>query len=118
MATTFVDKHVGKRLRQRRTLLGLSQTDIGKPLGVTFQQIQKYENGTNRISIGALLNFAQQLGVSIGYFIEELPESAKRGRAAEDPLTKRETLELVRTYYKMKPKERDALRTFMNTLAG
>jgi transcriptional regulator with XRE-family HTH domain len=107
-----VDVHVGARLRQRRTLLGMTQTDLGDALGLTFQQVQKYENGKNRISASRLYDLSRVLDVSIEHFFEDMPLEVAasslpkgRGRAKElpsyepDPMVKRETLELVRAYY-------------------
>ena len=68
-----IDVHVGSRLRARRTMLGVSQTKIGGDLGITFQQIQKYEKGTNRISAGRLQEAARLLGVPVAYFFEGAP---------------------------------------------
>jgi transcriptional regulator with XRE-family HTH domain len=120
MAGHPVDVHVGKRFRQRRSLLGMSQTAVGDAVGLTFQQVQKYESGSNRISASKLLEFSKVLDVSIPYFFDEMPANAlatsptsdrggKKARKAgtpfepaKDPLTKRETLELVRAYYKIR----------------
>jgi transcriptional regulator with XRE-family HTH domain len=110
-----VDVHVGARLRQRRTLLGMTQTDLGDALGLTFQQVQKYERGTNRVGAGRLYDLSRVLDVSIEHFFEDMPpESAARSPATKgrgkakkppryepDPMVKRETLEFVRAYYKI-----------------
>ena len=110
-----VDVHVGARLRRRRTLLGMNQTNLGDALGVSFQQVQKYENGANRISASRLFDLSQILDVSIEYFFDDMPAdiaasslaAQKRGKAKKlpsyepDPMAKRETLELVRAYYKI-----------------
>src|ERR1700722_413890 len=115
-----VDVHVGTRLRQRRSLLGLSQTAVGKAVNLTFQQIQKYERGANRIGSSRLFEFAKVLDVPVSYFFDEMPSNALSGRPGpgrgrkgfggagtpfeqeKDPLIKRETLELVRAYYKIR----------------
>ncbi len=111
-----VDVHVGHRLRQRRTLMGLSQEKLGEAVSLTFQQIQKYERGANRIGASRLYQLSQVLDVSVGYFFEEMPGEVKKTRGAfavaegpqapfeasvTDPLARRETLELVRAYYKI-----------------
>ena len=109
-----VDVHVGARVRMRRTLLGMTQTDLSDALGLAFQQVQKYERGTNRIGSSRLYDLTRVLDVSIEHFFEDMPadvaasSSAKgRGKTKEppgydlDPMTKRETLELVRAYYKI-----------------
>lgn len=111
-----VDVYVGSRLRLRRTSLGLSQEALGEALGLTFQQIQKYERGTNRIGASRLYDLARALEVDIEYFYEAMPPEveaasprhmamAERGIEPPvqrlDPMSKRETLDLVRTYYKI-----------------
>lgn len=110
-----IDIHVGKRLRERRTMLGLSQQEIGQLLGVTFQQIQKNERGTNRMSASRLFEAARVLDTSVQYFFEEMPADVlSYGRkhvhgVAEgpipvyraDPMARRETIELVRAYYEI-----------------
>ena len=74
-----IDIHVGERVRLRRNLLGISQTDLGKAVGVTFQQVQKYEKGTNRISASRLFNLSRALDVPISYFFEDLSPAAAGG---------------------------------------
>jgi len=104
-----VDVHVGHRVRLRRTLLGMSQEKLGDAIGLTFQQVQKYERGANRVSASRLFDLARTLEVSIGYFFDEMDEQvAGKPSLADppathraDPLTKRETLELVRAYYRI-----------------
>jgi transcriptional regulator with XRE-family HTH domain len=66
----MVDKEIGSRVRMRRMLIGMSQEKLGEMLGLTFQQVQKYEKGTNRISVGRLLDIAGVLGVDIHYFYD------------------------------------------------
>ena len=120
MPSHIVDVHVGTRLRQRRTLLGMSQTKLGTAVGLTFQQIQKYERGTNRMGSSRLFEFSKVLDVPVSHFFDEMPANALarrpmpgRGRKGfgeagtpleqeKDPLIKRETLELVRAYYKIR----------------
>ncbi len=118
-----VDVHVGARLRVRRTLLGMNQTNIGDALGVAFQQVQKYENGRNRISASRLFDLSRLLDVPIQYFFDDMPTAvaatspAQGGSKAKkppsyepDPMATRETLELVRAYYKISdPKIRKRL---------
>ena len=108
-----VDVHVGTRLRQRRALLGMSQTALGKAVGLSFQQIQKYERGSNRMGSSRLFEFAKVLNVPVSHFFEEMTSAVslgkrKAGRSKTtagdetDINTKRETLELVRAYYKIR----------------
>jgi transcriptional regulator with XRE-family HTH domain len=109
-----IDVHVGSRIRLRRTLLGMSQQKLGEAIGLTFQQVQKYERGTNRVGSSRMFELARVLDVPVSYFFEEMgSDVAARGRqhafgiasespaAGADPMTKRETLELVRAYYKI-----------------
>jgi len=125
-----VDTHVGSRLRQRRALLGMSQTDLGNAVGLTFQQVQKYERGFNRISSSRLFEFAKVLDVPVEHFFDGMAPStsgAKRkpgrpkaaDKAGEPDLnTKRETLELVRAYYKIRSKDlRSKTRDLIEALA-
>jgi len=108
-----IDVHVGHRLRLRRTLLGLSQQKVGEALGLTFQQVQKYERGANRIGASRLWDLSGVLDCPISFFFEEMDErtagspSPSNGDAArlesrdDDPMNRRETLELVRAYYRI-----------------
>lgn len=110
-----IDVHVGARLKLRRTLLGISQEKLAESVAITFQQIQKYERGINRIGASRLFDLASVLDVSVDYFFEEMPTQiadqspARRSGAtpAEVPdsgydlLARRETLELVRAYYQI-----------------
>jgi transcriptional regulator with XRE-family HTH domain len=105
-----IDIHVGQKLRLRRTLLGLSQEKLGEAVGITFQQLQKYERGANRISASRLFNLSQVLGVPVTYFFEDLPppgdtldrlETEQVEGDEMDAMARRETLELVRAYYRI-----------------
>lgn len=122
MATTDIDKHVGHRIRQRRTILGISQTALAEGAGITFQQVQKYEKGVNRISMGRLCNFAQQLDVPIAYFLEEMPLGRKGkplpAKVADDPLAKRDVLEMVKAFAALPKKHKVAVRAFLRAMAS
>ncbi len=109
-----VDVHVGARVRLRRTILGMSQAELGQAIGITFQQVQKYERGVNRIGASRLFDLSLVLGVPVGFFFEEMSEATaglsprlmrivtERSEAFEaDLLTKRETIELVHNYYRI-----------------
>lgn len=109
-----VDAHVGNRLRVRRTLLGLSQEKVGEAMGLTFQQVQKYERGANRIGASRLWDMSRVLDCPVAYFFEEMDDStagaSPRNQAGasdiempheDDPMVRRETLELVRAYYEI-----------------
>ncbi|HRW30451.1 MAG TPA: helix-turn-helix transcriptional regulator, partial [Emcibacteraceae bacterium] len=101
----------GARVRLRRTLLGMSQEKLGKALGLTFQQVQKYERGANRIGSSRLYQLSKILDVPVSFFFDEMtPDSTRKAEGmAEgskqvfevDKLSRRETLELVRAYYKI-----------------
>ena len=106
-----VDIHVGGRVRLRRTLLGMSQEKLANALGLTFQQVQKYERGANRIGSSRLYQLSRILDVPVGFFFDDLaPEISGQARGLgeggqtrfdQDHLSKRETLELVRAYYRI-----------------
>ncbi len=87
-----VDAHVGSRVKAGRTLIGMTQTEIGKHVGLTFQQIQKYEIGMNRIAASRLWQFSLILGRPISWFFEGIGKQKRKG---DDPLAKREALKLV-----------------------
>jgi transcriptional regulator with XRE-family HTH domain len=105
------DVHVGARVRLRRTLLGMSQEKLGDAIGLTFQQVQKYERGANRVGASRLYDLSRVLDVPVSFFFDDMapagaPEMhAGLAEGAEgyeaDPMLKRETLELVRAYYKI-----------------
>ena len=100
----LVDAHVGTRLRLRRGLMGWSQERLGLAIGLTFQQIQKYEKGTNRISCSRLYEFARLFDVPPSYFFEDLPTGdlplpgGDTARAPVPDRAHRDTLELVRAF--------------------
>ena len=129
-----VDVHVGKRVRLRRTLLGMSQEQLGASLNITFQQVQKYERGANRISSSRLWDISQILDVEISYFFDDMtddtmrssPRRVSRGENIDfdddnvrDPMARRETLELVRTYYSIESsKVRKRISEMVKSLAS
>lgn len=80
-----IDVHVGGRVRFRRMMLGVSQEKLGEKLGLTFQQIQKYEKGANRIGASRLYRIAQVLGVSVDFFFQDLPEDLRDGVGDSNP---------------------------------
>jgi transcriptional regulator with XRE-family HTH domain len=98
-----VDIHVGARIRQRRLLIGMNQETLARKLGLTFQQVQKYEGAANRVSASRLAEIADILGVPISYFFADLPTSGgdpvPQQDARGDPMQRAEALELVRFYY-------------------
>ena len=112
-----VDVHVGKRVRHRRWMVGMTQQQLGDIVGIKFQQIQKYETGMNRISASRLWDIAQALGVSISFFFEGFDEDDKAASATSaehtdmrgDLLADKEALELVRSYYAIPEAQRRRL---------
>ncbi|MGD9804498.1 MAG: helix-turn-helix domain-containing protein [Hyphomicrobiaceae bacterium] len=110
-----VDSHVGSRVKMRRMMLGMSQERLGELLGLTFQQVQKYEKGVNRIGASRLFDLAHVLGVPIQYFYDELPAALARSAAngavgfAEDGpetfvtdiMSSRDGIELTRAFAKI-----------------
>jgi transcriptional regulator with XRE-family HTH domain len=109
-----VDIHVGKRLRRRRRLLGLTQEDLGRAIGTRFQQVQKYECGANRVTVSRLYRLALALQVPATYFFEGLPEPeppkpTKAEEISNDVLNQAETIDLIRAYYKLGKRPRQKL---------
>jgi len=103
-----IDVHVGARVRLRRNMLGLSQEKLGEALGLTFQQIQKYERGANRIGASRLLEIGRILGVPVAFFYDDVdPVNAppipvgfgEASSAEDDHLRSEETVDLVASYY-------------------
>ncbi len=101
-----IDGHVGQRIRERRVLSGMTQEKLGVAIGLTFQQVQKYERGANRVSASRLYDVARALDVPVSYFFDQFAErteatgtseAAEKSDEAGDIL-KRETLEFVRVY--------------------
>jgi transcriptional regulator with XRE-family HTH domain len=112
-----IDIHVGARVRLRRTLLGMSQEKLGEALGLTFQQVQKYERGANRVGASRLFDLSRVLDVPVSFFFDDMSDDVKKqapalliadggleepqGEYVADPMARRETLELVRAYYRI-----------------
>lgn len=110
-----IDVHVGRRVRLRRTLLGMSQEQLGDALNITFQQVQKYERGSNRISASRLWDIGQILDVPVSFFFDDMSHDTMEHSPRRmldrvesdyeeqrvDPMARRETLELVRAYYRI-----------------
>ncbi len=92
-----VDKHVGKCIRERRALVGLTQQDLAEALEISYQQFQKYELGANRVSAGRLYEIAMRLGVDVGYFFEGLDPTFERA-PMEHGGRERSTINLVRDF--------------------
>ncbi len=110
-----VDVHVGGRVKAGRTLIGMTQTEIGKHLGLSFQQIQSYEKGMSRIGASRLWQFSLILGQPISWFFEG---NGKRKRKVEDLLAKRETLKFVQYFSACDPDVQKHLAAMINAVAG
>ncbi len=124
-----IDEHVGVQLRQRRSLLGLSQEKLAEHVGITFQQIQKYENGANRVSASRLYELSKALDIPVEFFFSNYGSASKQHfslaendqspfEGAEDVMKRKETLELVRAYYSVPdPKARKNLLKLLKDMA-
>lgn len=106
-----VDVHVGKRIRHRRWMVGMTQQKLAERVGIKFQQIQKYETGMNRVSASRLWDIADALSVPVSFFFEGLSDAATAEDSAlpSDILADREALELVRSYYAIPENQRRQL---------
>ena len=104
-----VDAHVGKRIRHRRWMIGVTQQQLAEKVGIKFQQIQKYETGMNRVSASRLWDIAGSLGVTIAFFFEGLSEGALATHPGADMMADKEALELVRSYYAIPEAQRRRL---------
>lgn len=125
-----IDVHVGQRLRVRRSLQGFSQEKLAEAIGLTFQQIQKYERGTNRVSAGRLFELSNILDVPVSYFFEQISEAngssaPLRGLSdnkqddfdSGDLMSRKETLDLVRVYYSVEdPEARKDIMKFLKSM--
>jgi transcriptional regulator with XRE-family HTH domain len=115
--THHVDVHVGKRVRHRRWLVGMTQQQLAERVGIKFQQIQKYETGANRISASRLWDIAEALNVPVSFFFEglqtediaEVDEGAIMAKVPADLMGDKEALDLVRSYYAIPENQRRRL---------
>lgn len=111
----MVDTHVGKRIRQRRWLIGMTQQKLADMVGIKFQQIQKYETGANRVSASRLWDIGEAMGVPVSFFFEGLNEDAKADapndatQAPPDMLGDKEAMDLIRSYYAIPENQRRRL---------
>ncbi len=105
-----VDLHVGQKVRQRRCMAGMTQQQLGDKVGIRFQQIQKYESGTNRISASRMWDIAAAMEVPVSCFFEGIDgQATDSGETRGDILTDREALALVRAYYAIPENQRRRL---------
>nr|WP_299843087.1 helix-turn-helix transcriptional regulator [uncultured Roseovarius sp.] len=112
-----IDSAVGQRIRQRRKLLGLSQTELAVRVGVKFQQVQKYETGVNRVAASRLWKIAETLRVPITYFFEDLevPGFADKAGESNDPSLP-ETSEMIKIFNRLPPAQKLAMSSFLQSL--
>jgi transcriptional regulator with XRE-family HTH domain len=119
-----IDLYVGKRLRRRRRLLGLTQQQLAESVGIRFQQIQKYECGANRISASRLFELSEALHVPVQYFYDglaahEIPQAqAPSSDLNPDVLSQKETIDLIRAYYRLGEGPRRRLLDLAKSLHG
>ena len=114
-----IDAHIGRRLRRRRRLLGLTQQQLAGSVGVRFQQIQKYECGANRISAARLWQLAEALEAPVSYFYEGLAEGEDEApRDDGEMFARKETLDLIRAYYRLSERPRRRLLDLAKSLNG
>jgi transcriptional regulator with XRE-family HTH domain len=106
-----VDVHVGKRVRHRRWMVGMTQQQLAEKVGIKFQQIQKYETGMNRVSASRLWDIADALGVPVSFFFDGFDEKGPvaQGDVQGDIMIDKEALELVRSYYAIPETQRRRL---------
>jgi transcriptional regulator with XRE-family HTH domain len=114
-----IDVHLGRRLRRRRRLLGLTQQELAETCGVRFQQIQKYECAANRMSAARLWQLAQALEAPVSYFFEGFAEAqARGGDEGGEVFSRKETRDLVRAYYQLGERPRRRLLDLAKSLNG
>ena len=102
-----VDIHVGKRVRHRRWMVGMTQQQLAEKVGIKFQQIQKYETGMNRVSASRLYEIARTLDVPVSHFFEGLENEPVQ--ESQDVLSDKEAMELIRSYYAIPENQRRRL---------
>lgn len=113
-----VDEHVGEQIRRRRTMLGLTQDQLAQALGISYQQVQKYETGTNRVSAGRLFDIARALDAGVGNFFDDIEPSRMIPEAPADR-GNRATIELVRNFQAIgDPSVRKAISSLVKSLSG
>jgi transcriptional regulator with XRE-family HTH domain len=120
-----IDKHVGSRMRMRRMMLGMSQEKLGEAFGVTFQQVQKYEKGVNRIGSSRLQQAAEILGVSVPFFFEGAPGGHELSKTAPSPtyvnefVSSEDGLSLIKAFMRIaRPAVRHRIVALVNEIAG
>jgi transcriptional regulator with XRE-family HTH domain len=118
-----IDEHLGRRLRRRRRLLGLTQQQLADACGVRFQQIQKYECAANKMSAARLYQLSQVLDVPVSYFFEGVgpqrePRTAHDGDSPREVFTRKETRDLIRAYYNLSERPRRRLLDLAKSLNG
>ena len=110
-----IDKAVGERIRLRRTLLGMSQEKLGEALGLTFQQVQKYERGANRVSASTLYRLCVALDVPVSFFFDDLDNPSPSSESAD---LRRKDLEMARLFALASPEVKEAIHKLLKAVAG
>ncbi|MEM0985302.1 MAG: helix-turn-helix transcriptional regulator [Pseudomonadota bacterium] len=114
-----IDRIVGERIRRRRVLLGLTQDQLADALGISYQQIQKYETGANRVSAGRLFKIAETLDTTAGWFFDGIGGDANAELGEEPVGSSRHTIDLVRSFQRIDDdKQRMAVLSLVRALAG
>ena len=118
-----IDTHVGHRLKARRQLVGMSQEKLGQAVGVSFQQVQKYESGANRVGASRLMQLAKVLGTSVAYFFDGISQGGGKLAVAEEKsnidetvFQKKETIDLLKAYYALPDSSRKQMLKMIKSL--
>jgi len=123
---TSIENHVASRIRLRRGLLGMSQSDLARTLGITFQQVQKYERGSNRVSVGKLYRLAEILDVPLTFFFDGLAapaagwqqQTAEAGDRSQSSILSRRELDMLRAWKTAPAEISDAIASLLRAVAG
>ena len=124
--------HIGKKIKVRRIQLGMSQDQLGDLVGVSFQQIQKYETGANSINVSRLFDISRALAAPMSYFFSDIPDDALRASDQKvansdvtdlpvpitDPTARRKSIELVRNFHKLSADVQEEVYIFIRRMAG
>jgi transcriptional regulator with XRE-family HTH domain len=114
-----IDVHVGRRIRQRRKVIGMSQVELARLVGVKFQQVQKYERGTNRVSASRMYDMAVALSVPVPYFFGDMPQDVRAGHPSNlgGPALMPEEIGILAAYWRLKPGQRKTIAAMLDSIA-
>lgn len=113
---TEVDLIIGKRVRQRRLLMGLTQEKLGNLVGIKFQQIQKYESGSNRIAASRLWQLSEALQVPISFFFDDLDSTIENPSINNEMINSSESIKILKYYYSLDDASRSNLKEFLKSI--